>query len=279
MLEADRLWRWTVHQLHSKVVSVPWARRLVIDAGRAAGRRHAVHGLIEVDVTSARGALRRHWETTGEHLSLTAFVLACVARAVAADPTVQAYRDLRGREVIFDQVDIGMPVEVDLNGSSFAFTHVLRDAGHRTVQDLHREIREVKADPHLSPSVRKAPWAHAYLMVPGFLRVRLLGALHRLPYRQRALAGTVGVTAVGMFGAGGGWGIAFQLHTLGIVIGGITRRPILFQGRLVEREFLQLTVSVDHDVVDGAPAARFVARLRDLLMAGDEIDLAARRPA
>src|SRR4029453_1262178 len=143
--------------------------------------------------------LRRHWETTGEHLSLTAFVLACVARAVAADPTVQAYRDLRGREVIFDQVDIGMPVEVDLNGSSFAFTHVLRDAGHPTVQDLPREIREVKADPHLSPSVRKAPWAHAYLMVPGFLRVRLLGALHRLPYRQRALAGTVGVTAVGMF--------------------------------------------------------------------------------
>jgi pyruvate/2-oxoglutarate dehydrogenase complex dihydrolipoamide acyltransferase (E2) component len=84
-----------------------------------------------------------------------------------------------------------------------------------------------------------------------------------------------------MFGAGGGWGIAFQLHTLSIVIGGITRRPVLFQGRLVEREFLQLTVSVDHDVVDGAPAARFVARLRELLMAADEIGLpaTARRPA
>ena len=74
-----------------------------------------------------------------------------------------------------------------------------------------------------------------------------------------------------MFGAGGGWGIAFQLHTLSIVIGGITRRPILFQGRLVEREFLQLTVSVDHDIVDGAPAARVVGRLRELLLTGDGI--------
>ena len=114
---------------------------------------------------------------------------------------------------------------------------------------------------------------------PGFVRVALLGGLHRLPRRQRALAGTVGVTAVGMFGAGAGWGIAFQLHTLSIVIGGIARRPILFQGVLVEREFLQLTVSLDHDVVDGAPAARFVGRLRSLLAAGDGIQSAAKEPA
>ena len=179
--------------------------------------------------------------------------------------------------MIFDQVDIGLPDRGRLwTAVPFAFTHVLRDAGGRDVRDLHREIRAVKADPYLSPSVRKAPWARAYLLLPGFVRIALLGALHRLPQRQRALAGTVGVTAVGMFGAGGGWGIAFQLHTLGIVIGGITRRPILCQGRLVDREWLQLTVSVDHDIVDGAPTARFVARLRGLLMDAEEIGLPRR---
>ena len=270
-----------MQHVDARVVQVPWARQLVIDAGRAARRRHPIHGLVEVDVTSARGALRSHQEATGEDLSFTAFVIACIARAVAADPSVQAYRDLRGREVIFDQVDVGLPIEVELNGSPFAFTHVLRDAGTRTVQDLHREIRAVKGDPQLSPSVRKTPWAHAYLLLPGFVRVALLRTLHRLPHRQRDIAGTIGVTAVGMFGAGGGWGIAFQLHTLGIVIGGIVRRPILFQGRLVEREYLQLTVSVDHDIVDGAPTARFVKRLRDLLTAADGIPsgVPARRPA
>lgn len=119
--------------------------------------------------------------------------------------------------------------------------------------------------------MRKAPSVHAYLLLPGFIRVALLGAVHRLPARQRALAGTVGVTAVGMFGAGAGWGVGFQLHTLSVVVGGLARRPIFFQGVLVEREFLQLTVSLDHDVVDGAPAARFVSRLRELLVAGDGI--------
>jgi pyruvate/2-oxoglutarate dehydrogenase complex dihydrolipoamide acyltransferase (E2) component len=258
-----------VQHVDAKIVRTPWVRQLVIDAGRAARHRHAIHGLFEVDVTSARSALRTHEAATGEELSFTAFVIACVARAVAADPSIQAYRDLRGREVVFDQVDIGLPVEVDLDGSPFAFTHVLRDAGARDARDLQREIRAVKADPDLSPSVRKASWVRAYLLLPGFVRVALLGAVHRMPQRQRALAGTVGVTAVGMFGAGGGWGIAFQLHTLSIVIGGITRRPVLCQGRLVDREWLQLTVSVDHDVVDGAPTARFVSRLRTLLTAAD----------
>ncbi|TWD82525.1 2-oxoacid dehydrogenase/acyltransferase catalytic subunit [Kribbella amoyensis] len=256
-----------MRHVESKIVRVPWVRQLVIDTGRAAHHRHAIHGLFEVDVTSARDALSRQ----GHAPSFTAFVIHCVARAVAADPGVQAYRDLRGREVVFDQVDIGVPVEVDVEGTPFAFTHVLRDAARRTVDELSRELHQVKTTPGDSPSVRKASWARAYLVLPGFVRVGLLGGLHRWPYRQRALAGTVGVTAVGMFGAGGGWGIGFQLHTLSVVVGGITRRPILFQGRLVEREFLQLTVSVDHDIVDGAPTARFVRRLRELLTAADGI--------
>ncbi|MET9273588.1 2-oxo acid dehydrogenase subunit E2 [Kribbella sp. NPDC003557] len=261
----------------AQVRRVPWVRQLVIDAGRAARRRHAIHGLFEVDVTSARAALRRDDATR----YFTAFVVHCVAAAVAADPVVQAYRDFRGREVIFDQVDVGLPVEVDVDGRPFAFTHVLRDAGRRTVVDLHDEIHAVKADPRRSPSVRKAPWVHGYLLLPGFVRVRLLGMLHRMPHRQRALAGTIGLTSVGMFDAGAGWGIGFQLHTLSIVVGGIARRPVLFQGVLVEREFLQLTVSADHDIVDGAPAARFIARLRELLLTGDGIpapDTAAAAP-
>jgi hypothetical protein len=267
-----------VKRQQAQVVKVPWVRQLVVDAGRASGRRHSIHGLFEVDVTSARQALRAHRRDTGEDLSFTAFVVGCIARAVAADPAVQAYRDLRGREVIFPEVDVALPIEVELDGVPFAFTHVLRDAGRRTVRELHDEIRAVHADPTLSPSVRKETWARAYLLVPAVLRIGLLDALHRLPYRQRALAGTIGVTAVGMFAGGGGWGIAFQLHTLSIVIGGITVRPALCAGQLVEREWLQLTVSVDHDVVDGAPAARFVNHLRALLTTADGLGEIDKRP-
>ena len=47
---------------------------------------------------------------------------------------------------------------------------------------------------------------------------------------------------------------------------------------MVTREFLDLTVSVDHDVVDGAPAARFIRRLREAIEMCDGADLLPRAP-
>jgi pyruvate/2-oxoglutarate dehydrogenase complex dihydrolipoamide acyltransferase (E2) component len=90
----------------------------------------------------------------------------------------------------------------------------------------------------------------------------------------RRLAGTTVVTAVGMFaGRGGGWAIGIvPLHTLGLTLGGIIERAAVEGGRIVTRELLAVTVSVDHDVVDGAPAARFVRRLRELIEAADGLE-------
>jgi len=36
-------------------------------------------------------------------------------------------------------------------------------------------------------------------------------------------------------------------------------------GQIEIREFLSVTLCFDHEVVDGAPAARFTNRLRDLI--------------
>src|SRR3989442_5791716 len=51
-----------------------------------------IHGLIEVDVTRARAHLREHKATTGESLSFTAFLIACLAKAVDEHKAVQACR-------------------------------------------------------------------------------------------------------------------------------------------------------------------------------------------
>ncbi|NIS80500.1 MAG: hypothetical protein GTO14_09925 [Anaerolineales bacterium] len=39
-------------------------------------------------------------------------------------------------------------------------------------------------------------------------------------------------------------------------------------GRIEIREYLSLTVSFDHDIVDGVPAARFTERFKDLIEIG-----------
>ena len=46
--------------------------------------------------------------------------------------------------------------------------------------------------------------------------------------------------------------------TLTVTVGGITKKPGVVDDRIEIREFLDLTISIDHDVVDGAPKVRFV---------------------
>jgi pyruvate/2-oxoglutarate dehydrogenase complex dihydrolipoamide acyltransferase (E2) component len=257
----------------------PRSRRLIVDNGRAHGGRHPMVGLIEVDVTRARELIRERKAATGEGLSFTAFVAACLARAVAEHPEVQAYRDLHGRLVAYRSVDVCLSAEVEVEGSSFPLSHVLRGADRRDVDDLHAEIRRVQRDPASSPSARMIGPAKAFLWLPGPLRAWLWRSLRRWPAQQRALAGTVGVTSIGMFGAGGGWGIPFQVHSLNVVIGGIVERPAFVDGELVPRELLDLTLSFDHDVVDGAPAARFTERFRELLGSAYGLARATTTPA
>ena len=83
------------------------------------------------------------------------------------------------------------------------------------------------------------------------------------------MPGTVVLTSVGMFGKGGGWGIGFlPTHNLGITVGGISQKPGLKDGEIVVREYLDITLSFDHDIIDGAPAARVASVLTDFIEAG-----------
>jgi pyruvate/2-oxoglutarate dehydrogenase complex dihydrolipoamide acyltransferase (E2) component len=74
-----------------------------------------------------------------------------------------------------------------------------------------------------------------------------------------ALGPPVGVSSLGMFAAG--WAIPISPLTVMVTVGGVAYRPALLDGQLFDRVVLPLTLSFDHTVVDGAPAARFAATL------------------
>ena len=42
-------------------------------------------------------------------------------------------------------------------------------------------------------------------------------------------------------------------------------RPVVRDGELVVRNALSLTISCDHRILSGAPAAEFLARVKDIL--------------
>jgi pyruvate/2-oxoglutarate dehydrogenase complex dihydrolipoamide acyltransferase (E2) component len=241
----------------------PRERHDVVDALEVGVRRHMVHALLEVDVTRARDLMRAREASSGERLSFTAFVVASLARAIDGDRRLHACRDFRGRLVLFDEVDVVTLVESEVG--AVAIPHVVRAANRRTVREIHDEIRRVKREPAASAQ-RSGPLARLSRVTPGPLRRLFFRLLRRDPQWLKRTAGTTLVTAVGMFGTGAGWAVGIvPLHTLALTVGGITRKPGIVDGRIEPREVLSLTASVDHDVVDGAPAARFLARLREIV--------------
>ena len=106
-----------------QLIPFPRSRMFVIDAAHVAAGKHMIHGLLEFDVTEARGRLRAHRERTGESLSFTAFVLHCVGAAVIQDRLVHGYRDWRVRLVLFDYVDIHTIVEGGREGGQGVEMH------------------------------------------------------------------------------------------------------------------------------------------------------------
>jgi pyruvate/2-oxoglutarate dehydrogenase complex dihydrolipoamide acyltransferase (E2) component len=240
------------------VVPFPSSRRAVTAAVRAGRRIVPMHGLLDVDVTEARRLLA----LTQPPLSMTAYVIASVARAAAAHPEVHAYRDWRGRLIRNRHVDVQVLVEVSSLQGPFGLVHVVRDADIREVPDIGTELRSVKSDMSSVPTGRAlerlGPLAGH---VPGLFPA--MYAVMSRSVRAHELTGTVQVTAVGMFAEGGGFAIAPPtLASLSVVVGGISRRPRVVQEAVVVRDVMDLTVTIDHNVVDGAPATRFGADLR-----------------
>jgi pyruvate/2-oxoglutarate dehydrogenase complex dihydrolipoamide acyltransferase (E2) component len=102
-----------------------------------------MYGLVDVDITTANRLLAGHdppW-------SLTAFVVASVARAAAAHPAVHAYRNWRGQLVTHRHVDVGTMVEIPTLQGPFAIPHLLRDADIRGGARPHRGAAPRQARP------------------------------------------------------------------------------------------------------------------------------------
>ncbi len=54
--------------------------------------------------------------------------------------------------------------------------------------------------------------------------------------------------------------------------GGIGEKPGVVDGHIAFRGCLCLTISFDHNMIDGAPAARFTRQLKDLFERGYGLD-------
>lgn len=231
------------------------------------GERHIMHGITEVDITKPRRLIREHHKRTGESLSLTAYVVACLARAVAEHPHLNSMRK-RGKLILLDDVTIVTLVERNPEGERVVEYLSIRAADKKSYRQIHNEIRAAQRKSGEPPgAISGLTWVR---YIPSFLLRTFIHVMTR-NVRWAKRYGVVGVSNIGMFGDRPGWGVSPSTTTVAVTVGGIASRPVIVEGGLEAREHLCLTISFDHDIVDGAPAARFTSRFLELLANGDAL--------
>ena len=261
--------------MHSSPVrEVPWprVRELVTDALTAAHKAHLAHALAEIDVSQAMAAIEMYKAVLPEGPSFTAFLVYCLGRAVAEHPMLHAYRKGRKKLVISGDVDVSTMIEKRKpDGALVPVSYVVRGANRKSLAEINDELRQaVRIDLAGDPGVS---YRRRIMRLPRSARRLLWWWVTRDPDRFRRQWGTVMLSNVGScmlprpF-----FGLADSFFTCTLTIGGRYERVAWVDGAPEPRQTLNVTVTVDHDIVDGAPAARFGQTLVRLIEEGAGFD-------
>jgi len=244
-------------------------RQILADYNAVASKNYRVQGLIEADVTEALQIRKAFEKKQGFKLSTTAWIAKCLSEAVSEDMRLNSYR--KGRKIIvFDKIDISVMIEIQTNnGKRVPLNYVIRDVKSKGVKEITDEIRAVqkkKIEEKDQLERGTSKFTKLYLLVPRFIRRGVIRSVLKNPFKLRKLIGTVGLTTLGEFVSNlSGWAVPFADKTLNVAVGGMKKRAAEIDGKIQSRTFLCVSYLVDHDIVDGAPAARFIARATELI--------------
>ena len=180
---------------------------------------------------SAAVALREQFKAADVKISYNDIVLRCVAKALTEFPMMNATMDDQFI-TLRDYVNLGMAVATD-NG---LLVPVIRDADKKTLPEIARESKDL-----------------ALRTKNGTLTPDELSG------------GTFTVTNLGMFDIESFTAVINKPEAGILAVGKLEKKPVVVDDAIVIRPMMQLSLTYDHRILDGAPAAQFLRRVKQLL--------------
>jgi hypothetical protein len=138
---------------------------------------------------------------------------------------------------------------------------VLRDTAVKSIYEINGEIRSTQKKAEENREFGTLAQNKMIRFIPGFL----LKTFVRFADRNIEMAvkyGKIAITSVGMFCKNPIWVIPHGSATVLLSVGSIIEK---------KSRYLCLTVSFDHDLIDGAPAARFMNDLIEEIKSGNAL--------
>jgi pyruvate/2-oxoglutarate dehydrogenase complex dihydrolipoamide acyltransferase (E2) component len=245
-------------------VPLSFNRKMVIASATVTKQKNAIHSFTEVDVTVPRQLIKSNFEKTGEKLSFTGYIVKCLAETLKQYPHFNSF--IKGRKLVaLEDITISVLTEREFDGEKIPEPVGIQQAQEKTYRQINDEIRAAQKNRNQKiGSLSQQTWIR---FIPGFL----LKTFVRLADRNIKMAkryGKVAVTAVGMFSNEPIWFIPHGTATTMLTVGGIVKKQVFEDGKNTAREWLCLTCSFDHNIIDGAPAARFMNQLIETIKSG-----------
>lgn len=247
-----------------KSVPLSFNRQAVIASASVSGKKNAIHFFTEVDITEPRRLIREHFEKTAEKLSLTAYIVKCLSEVIHDYPEFNSF--IRGRKHIFlDDITISVLVERDVNREKVPEPVGISHTQNKTYKEISNEIRDaMKNQTEQLGSLSGQLWIK---FIPDFLLKIFISLADKNIYMAKKY-GKVAVTSIGMFAKEAVWIIPHGTATVLLSVGGISRKVVETENQIQSREHICLTLSFDHNIIDGGPAARFTGQLIETIKSG-----------
>ena len=232
-----------------------------MDVYSAGVHRHHISALVEIDVTESRGMLRKS-KRGGSGISFTGWIIKVIADTIGDHPRVASYLVNIRKMVTFRDINVSTMVEKEVDGVKVPLALVIERASEKNAGEITAELKRAMAQNSTREEwvLGKPPdWKmKLYARLPGALRRAVWRWMHRHPHTAFRQMGNVMVTSLSMLGRTRGWFVHRTVHPVSFGIGAVSRKPWAVGNEVAVRDILQMTVLLDHDVIDGAPMARFI---------------------
>ncbi|MDC7222926.1 MAG: 2-oxo acid dehydrogenase subunit E2 [Spirochaetales bacterium] len=236
-----------------KIVPQSFLRKAVSASASVTGSKNTIHFITEVDVTKAMACLEE-LKKAGTPVSVTSFLTKAFAQTVTKYRWMNSFI-ARGKQIFLEDIIISILMEREIEGVSVPEPMVIHDVERKTPLEIGEEIKSAQSRSEQGNSLGDLSKARYLNFIPPWL----LKTFVRLADRNINMGikyGKLAITSVGMFSSKPLWVVPHGSATILLSVGTITA------DRQEEgRRILHLTASFDHDVIDGAPAARFMEDL------------------
>jgi len=196
--------------------------------------------MLEADVTCLWEKLQEfncQREEGNIKVSFTALLIQIVAVAIKEFPRINARLEI-DRVVLLEDVNIGIAVALEEG----VIVPVIRDVYGKSVLEINAQLKEI---------VQKA---RSKKLTP-----------------EAFVGGTFTISNLGMYAVDGFTPLINLPESAILGVGRICDKPAVLDGNIVPRKCIHFSLSFDHRVIDGAPAAKFLTILQRRVETPEEI--------